>query len=126
METLDRKGEKDIKAFVKEALQHFTTAISKIQNNKYVTAVVELKRVCVDTESVFKVSAVKVNTVERNSSSVIYPSSESRHGELSGYFSHVKDDGVCPGRFYFSFSVKYSFSSFSLYESFGFSSLTDF
>ena len=103
METLDRKGEKDIKAFVKEALRHFNTAISKIQNNKYVSAVVELKRVCVDTESVFKVSAVKVNTVERNSSSVIYPSSESRHGKLPGYFSHVKDDGVCPGRFYFSF-----------------------
>ena len=57
---LERKGDKDIKGFVKAALQHFQSSAKKIQETKYAEAVLELKKLCSETSKVFEVTRNKV------------------------------------------------------------------
>ena len=60
-EKLDReaytfKGGREIKGFVKAALEHFQSAVKKIQETEYVEALQELEKLCAETSKVFEAS----------------------------------------------------------------------
>ena len=57
---LDKKGDKEIKGFVKAALDHFQSSVKKIQETKYAEAMQELKKLCSETSKVLEVSRNKV------------------------------------------------------------------
>ena len=53
-------GDKEIKGFVKAALDHFQSSVKKIQETKYAEAMQELKKLCSETSKVLEVSRNKV------------------------------------------------------------------
>ena len=61
VEKPDRKGDKDIKGFVKAALDHFESAAKKIRSKKYAEAVKEFSKLCKETSNAFE--AVNNKTV---------------------------------------------------------------
>ena len=61
VEKPDRKGDKDIKGFVKTALDHFESAAKKIRSKKYAEAVKEFSKLCKETSNAFE--AVNNKTV---------------------------------------------------------------
>ena len=63
VEKLDKKGDKEIRGFVKAALEHFQASVKKIQEKKYTEAIQELKKLCSETSKVFEVSRNKVKRV---------------------------------------------------------------
>jgi len=56
VEKLDKKGDKEIKGFVKAALENFQSSVKKIQETKYAEAMQELKKLCSETSKVLEVS----------------------------------------------------------------------
>ena len=60
VEKLDKKGGKEIKGFVKAALEHFQSSVKKIQETKYAEALQELKKLCSETSKVFEACKNKV------------------------------------------------------------------
>ena len=60
---LDKKGDKEIKGFVKAALDHFQSSVKKIQESEYAEALRELEKLCSETSKVFEASRnIKVSS----------------------------------------------------------------
>ena len=63
VEKLDKKGDKEIKSFVKASLEHFQSSVKKIHETKYAEALQELKKLCSETSKVFEACRNKVKYV---------------------------------------------------------------
>ena len=56
----ENKVDKDIKGFVQAAFKHLRSSLKQIKEKNYAAAILEMEKLCSETEQVFKVLATRV------------------------------------------------------------------